>query len=63
MIIPEPIEFIYPTWPAPQNVKSISTTRLGGESVGPYKGNNLALHVADITKSVNRNRARLNVFC
>ena len=53
------VEFIYPDWPAPSNVRCLSTTRLGGVSTAPYQGNNLALHVGDKPENVQQNRARL----
>lgn len=52
--------FIYPNWPAPGNVRAVSTTRLGGFSVGVYGNNNLAFHVADDPIHVEKNRAHLN---
>ena len=35
------------------------TTTVGGESLGAYAGNNMALHVGDDSRRVARNRARL----
>jgi len=63
MKILESAEFIHPDWPAPKNVRSISTTRLGGFSQGVYKANNLALHVGDEVNAVERNRQRLKTLC
>ena len=63
MKIPESAEFIHPDWPAPKNVRSISTTRIGGFSEGVYKANNLALHVGDDSHVVERNRQRLKTLC
>ena len=63
MKIPESSEFIYPDWPAPKNVQSISTTRLGGISQGVYAANNLALHVGDDSEKVESNRQRLKTLC
>jgi polyphenol oxidase len=54
--------FIYPDWPAPSQVKSIQTTRLGGVSVGPYASLNLGDHVKDNPQHVAHNRQLLNTF-
>ncbi|MCW8330643.1 peptidoglycan editing factor PgeF [Photobacterium sp. SDRW27] len=51
--------FIFPDWPAPANVKAVTTTRLGGVSQQPYQGLNLGLHVGDNAKHVQRNRMLL----
>ena len=48
-----------PDWPAPSNVKSCITTRLGGFSEGCFESNNLAHHVADDTVAVAKNRKQL----
>jgi YfiH family protein len=48
-----------PAWPAPENVKSLQTTRHGGVSLPPYDTFNLALHVGDDPLRVNRNRQML----
>ena len=47
---------IYPDWPAPVNVKAVTTTRPGGVSKPPYESFNLAEHVADEPAAVQRNR-------
>jgi len=57
------LDFIYPKWPTPENVKSISTTRLGGVSSGVFTSNNLALHVEDDSKAVEENRKNLVKQC
>lgn len=49
-------ELIIPQWPAPANVKAVSTTRLGGYSVLPFAGFNLGSHVGDVAETVQRNR-------
>ncbi|QFI40012.1 peptidoglycan editing factor PgeF [Moritella marina ATCC 15381] len=46
-------------WPAPHNVKALSTTRLGGVSHPPYDGLNLGLHVQDDSALVWQNRQLL----
>jgi YfiH family protein len=43
-------------WPAPAHITALSTTRLDGFSQPPYAGNNLALHVGDEEKLVQKNR-------
>lgn len=53
--------FIQPDWPAPANVKALSTTRKGGISEGVYSGLNLGLHVQDAPSTVLKNRQLLNV--
>ena len=50
------MRFITPCWPAPANVKALSTTRIGGISLGHYAGLNLALHVDDDSALVWQNR-------
>ena len=57
--------WIFPAWPAPENVGALSTTRMGGVSAGPYGdvsgqgGLNLGMHVQDDVEAVRRNRAVL----
>jgi YfiH family protein len=51
--------FIHPDWPAPSNIKALSTTRLGGYSCGSFEGLNLALHVQDDSQLVWQNRQLL----
>jgi YfiH family protein len=53
------IELLYPDWPAPANVRAVSTTRRGGVSAAPFDSLNLGLHTVDDTASVIRNRQRL----
>jgi len=47
---------IYPDWPAPENVRAVTTTRLGGVSKLPYDSLNLADHVGDAADAVQQNR-------
>lgn len=54
---------IVPDWPAPPQVRAVSTTRAGGVSVGAYSSLNLALHVGDRADSVAENRRRLQAGC
>ncbi|HAW93999.1 MULTISPECIES: peptidoglycan editing factor PgeF [unclassified Arsukibacterium] len=49
-------ELIKPAWPAPANVKAISSTRHGGYSAGPFHSLNLGNHVGDSADAVRRNR-------
>lgn len=54
--------FITPNWPAPENVKCLSTTRMGGMSIAPYGSFNLGVHVGDELGHVNQNRTRLRQY-
>lgn len=51
--------YLIANWPAPKNVRALTTTRFKGFSQGPYAANNLALHVEDDPEDVARNRAAL----
>lgn len=60
------MDLIIPEWAGvPENVGALSTTRLGGTSLGPYDngagggGLNLGIHVGDDPEAVRRNRALL----
>ncbi|AFL75234.1 peptidoglycan editing factor PgeF [Thiocystis violascens] len=53
------MELIRPEWPAPPWVRTISTTRDGGRSEGPFASLNLGDHVGDEPARVDENRARL----
>ena len=53
------LNFIYPQWPAPSNVRALSTTRVGGVSAPPFDSLNLAQHVNDRDDHVSANRQRL----
>jgi len=53
---------IIPDWPAPKQVRSLQTTRLGGGSVAPYDSLNLGSHVGDAPLAVARNRMLLNTI-
>lgn len=50
---------IIPDWPAPANVKAVSSTRLGGCSLAPYDSLNLGQHVGDNPDTVKQNRQLL----
>lgn len=53
------VAFITPNWPAPENIKAISTCLGKGFSDGEFAGLNLALHVGDLPTSVEKNRSQL----
>ena len=48
-----------PDWPAPDRVRAVSTTRVGGVSVRPWDSLNLGSHVEDDPEHVQENRRRL----
>lgn len=50
---------IEPDWPAPPGVRALSTERMGGVSIGPYRSLNLACHVGDEPGAVAANRDAL----
>lgn len=52
-------DWIIPDWPAPANVRAVTTTRNGGVSQSPYASLNLGDHVGDAPEAVARNRALL----
>lgn len=54
--------FLQPNWPAPANVKSLQTTRIGGFSHAPYESLNLGAHVNDDPMRVAQNRQLLNPY-
>lgn len=51
--------WIRPDWPAPAQVRALSTTRSGGVSLPPYNSLNLGVHVGDQPADVAANRAVL----
>src|SRR5262245_57732327 len=53
------IDCITPQWPAPANVRAVTTLRSGGASTGPYASFNLATHVGDDPAAIAENRRRL----
>lgn len=53
------IEFIRPDWLAPDSVRAVSTTRIGGVSQGPFASLNLGDRVEDDQEAVAENRWRL----
>ena len=50
------LDYIVPNWPAPKNIKCITTTRSGGHSNHEYHSLNLGGHVKDSNENVLRNR-------
>ena len=52
------MNWIEPDWPAPGNVRALSTTRDGGLSEGVFAGLNLGAHVWDEPARVEANRAQ-----
>ena len=54
------MDIIEVDWPAPANVRALSTTRSGGASEGPFASLNLATHVGDRPAVVAQNRGRLS---
>ncbi len=56
------IEYISPDWPAPRNIRAMSTTRMGGVSHGPWSSLNLGDACGDAPMAVAANRARLRTL-
>ncbi len=50
------LNWIKPDWPAPDNVRALSTSRLGGVSSAPFDELNLGDHVGDDPQVVQQNR-------
>lgn len=50
---------ILPTWPAPQNIRALTTTRQGGGSNAPFSSLNLGSHVGDNINHVIANRKQV----
>jgi len=53
------MEWINADWKAPENIKAVSTTLIGGYSTHHFKSNNLAMHVGDHPSDVVKNREQL----
>ena len=53
------IQFINADWNAPEQVKTLVTTRTGGVSKAPFDSLNLGLHVNDVDEHVQTNRQKL----
>ncbi len=58
-MIPLSQTIIQADWDAPDNIRTLVTTRMGGYSLPPYKSFNLAMHVGDDPQIVEQNRKRL----
>lgn len=56
------IKAIYPNWPAPNNIRALTTTRQGGCSISPYSSLNLGSHVGDNICHVLENRTIVTRF-
>lgn len=52
-------ELVVPDWPAPANVRAVTTTRRGGISRAPYATLNLGFNTGDDPENVAANRRRL----
>jgi YfiH family protein len=52
-------EWLQAEWPAPRNVRTASTLRIGGVSAAPFDSLNLGAHVGDAPDAVQSNRQRL----
>lgn len=55
-------DLLLPDWPAPESVRSCTTTRQGGISLPPFDSLNLGTHVDDEPRAVAENRRRLEVL-
>lgn len=53
------LSWIEPPWPAPPEVRALSTQRAGGASAAPFASLNLGAHVGDRAEAVAENRRRL----
>jgi YfiH family protein len=51
--------WILPDWPAPPEVRALSTDRSDGVSAAPFDSLNLGAHVGDSAEAVGENRRRL----
>jgi len=51
--------FLQAEWPAPRNIRAVSTRRYPGVSLPPFDSNNLGLHVNDNPEHVLANRLAL----
>jgi polyphenol oxidase len=53
------MELLVPDWPAPAEVRALSSQRRGGVSAAPFESLNLGVHVGDSAEAVAENRRRL----
>jgi polyphenol oxidase len=56
------VAWIIPDWPAPPEVRALSTQRGGGASGPPFESLNLGAHVGDSAEAVLDNRRRLRAL-
>jgi YfiH family protein len=56
------VPWVIPDWPAPPEVRALSTQRAGGTSVSPFESFNLGAHVGDSPEAVADNRRRLRAL-
>lgn len=56
------LTFLHANWPAPAQVKTLITTRIGGHSKHNFAEFNLALHVSDNNSTVAENRQQLDRY-
>ena len=56
------VGWIIPDWPAPPEVRALSTQRGGGASAPPFESLNLGAHVGDSAEAVADNRLRLRAL-
>lgn len=56
----ESVPAIIADWPAPPQVRALTTTRVGGVSAAAYGALNLAMHVGDDPQAVVQNRGLLH---
>ena len=56
------VAWIIPDWPAPPEVRALSTQRGGGASGAPFESFNLGAHVGDSAEAVLDNRRRLRAL-
>lgn len=56
------VTWIIPDWPAPPEVRALSTQRGGGASAAPFESLNLGAHVGDSAEAVAENRRRLRAL-
>lgn len=53
------MSFLIPEWPAPSQIRAVTTQRHNGHSLPPFDTNNLGLHVGDNPHHVANNRQAL----
>lgn len=53
---------LFPDWPAPENVRAVSSKRMNGYSEGVFQSFNLGDHVGDDPSRVHNNRQRFQAL-